>query len=74
MKKIIHKLRQKPHEDRRQVLHAYLLVCIVVLGLLFSFSLKANFRENRANIESDFKDFDNLKESLSDDLGNFSNN
>jgi hypothetical protein len=46
----------------------------VVLGLLFSFSLKANFRENRENIESDFKDFDNLKESLSDDLGNFSNN
>lgn len=74
MKKIIHKLRQKSHEDRRQVLHAYLLVCIVILGLLFSFSLKANFRENNKNIKSDFKDFDNFKKNLSDGLENFSNN
>jgi CHASE3 domain sensor protein len=74
MKKIIHKLRNKKHEDRRTILHFVLVVCVLLLGFLFSYTLKANIRENKEEIKSDFKDFENLKESLSDDLENFSNN
>ncbi|MBP9802840.1 MAG: hypothetical protein KBD14_00835 [Candidatus Pacebacteria bacterium] len=74
MKKLIHKLRNKKHEDRRTILHFTLVVCVLLLGFLFSYTLKANIRENREDIKSDFQDFENLKESLSDDLENFSNN
>lgn len=74
MKKIIHKLRQKKHEDRRHILHVYIIVCVVILGLLFSFSLKANFRKNSEAISNDFNDFNQLKENISQDYNEFTNN
>lgn len=74
MKKIIHNLRNKKHEDRRTILHFSLVVCVLLLGFLFSYTLKTNIRQNREDIKSDFQDFENLKNNLSNDLKDFSNN
>ena len=73
MKKIIHHLRKKPHEDRRHILHIALFVCFLLLISLFSYTLNANFRKNSDDLRDDLAEFQDLKEDLSQDYQDFSN-
>lgn len=74
MKKIIHNLRQKKHEERRHVVHIALFVCLVLLIALFVWTLNANFRNNKDNLKDDFREFDSLKENLSSDYQDINSN
>jgi len=72
MRKIIHKLRQKPEEERRHILHIALFLAAIILLALWIFSLGKNISsdETKIKIKQDLKPFSILKDSVSGDTSN----
>lgn len=66
MRKYIHKLRQKPEEERRHILHIFIFVVAVVMILLWVYSLGRSFNEPETKIKmkEDLKPFSVLKDNL----------
>lgn len=66
MKKIIHKLRKKPEEERRHILNITTFVLAVLIILIWVFSLGKNVasKETKVKIQQDLKPFSALKQNL----------
>jgi hypothetical protein len=66
MKKIIHKLRNKPEEERRHILHITTFILAILIILLWTFSLGKSVasKETKIKIQQDLKPFSALKENL----------
>lgn len=68
MRKTIHKLRQKPKEERRHILHISIIIIAIVMILLWSFSLGKNLSqpEVKEKVKQDLQPFSVLKDNLSE--------
>ncbi|MFH1608846.1 MAG: hypothetical protein ABH951_02395 [Patescibacteria group bacterium] len=68
MRKTIHRLRQKPEEERRQILHIIIIIAAIFMILLWVFSLGKNVStpETKIKMKEDLKPFSVLKDNLSD--------
>jgi len=68
MRKIIHKLRQKPEEERRHILHILIIIAAIVMIILWSYSLGKSFTspETKIKVKQDLKPFSVLKDNLVD--------
>lgn len=68
MRKIIHKLRQKPEEERRHILHILIVIAAVVMIILWTYSLGKSFTspETKIKVKQDLKPFSVLKDNLVD--------
>lgn len=68
MRKIIHRLRQKPEEEKRHLLHIFTFIGAVLLIILWIFTLSKNVvtRETGENIKEDLQPFTELKNDLTD--------
>lgn len=66
MRKIIHKLRQKPEEERRHILHILIIIAAIIMIILWSYSLGKSFSspETKIKVKEDLKPFSVLKDSL----------
>lgn len=66
MRKIIHKLRNRPEEERRHILHIATFVLGLFMILLWTFSLGKSItsRETKVKIQQDLKPFSALKDNL----------
>jgi len=68
MRKIIHKLRQKPEEERRHILHILIIIAAIVMIILWTYSLGKSFTspETKIKVRQDLKPFSVLKDNLVD--------
>lgn len=68
MRKTIHRLRQKPEEERRHILHISIIIIAIVMILLWAFSLGKNLSkpEVKTKVKQDMQPFSVLKDNLSD--------
>ncbi|HPS21291.1 MAG TPA: hypothetical protein PLO44_00565 [Candidatus Paceibacterota bacterium] len=68
MRKTIHKLRQKPEEERRHILHISIIIIAIVMILLWAFSLGKNLSqpEVKEKVKQDLQPFSVLKDNLSE--------
>jgi len=75
MKKLIHKLRQKPEEERRHILHIVTIIAAIVMIILWTYSLGKSLAspENKIKIKQDLKPFSVLKDNIVDGYKNISN-
>jgi hypothetical protein len=66
MKKIIHKLRNRPEEERRHILHIIVFVLALFMILLWTFSLGKSIanKDTKIKIQQDLKPFSVLKDNL----------
>jgi NADH:ubiquinone oxidoreductase subunit 6 (subunit J) len=66
MRQIIHHLRKQPEEIKRHVLHVSILVCAVILGALWIYSLGTTITssETQAKLNNDLKPLSALKANL----------
>ncbi len=66
MRKIIHKLRAKPEETRRHILHFSTIVFAVILLTLWVYSLGSNLsnEDTQTKLKNDVKPFSVLKDNL----------
>ncbi|MCC7160397.1 hypothetical protein IT399_01565 [Candidatus Nomurabacteria bacterium] len=66
MRQIIHHLRKQPEQVKRHILHVSIMVCAVVLGALWIYSLGTNLNstETQAKIDRDLKPLSALKANL----------
>ena len=66
MRKIIHKLRNRPEEERRHILHIVTFVLALLIILLWTFSLGKSVasKETKVKIQQDLKPFSVLKDNL----------
>lgn len=66
MKKLIHHLRRQPEEVRRHVLHIFMFAAIVVMILLWIFSLGRNLSnpDTQLKMKQDLKPFSTLKDNI----------
>ena len=62
MKKIIHKLRQKPEEERRHILH----IVTIIMIILWTYSLGRSLTspDTKVKIKQDLKPFSVLKSDI----------
>jgi len=64
----IHKLRQRPEEERRHLLHIFMFIAVILLFVLWAFSLGAgNVKQKEAKVKQDRKGletFSVLKENI----------
>jgi hypothetical protein len=67
MRKTIHKLRQKPEEERRHILHITVIIIAIVMILLWAFSLGSRLSKPEVKVKTkrDVQPFSVLKDSLS---------
>lgn len=74
MRKVIHKLRQRPEEERRHILNLIMLVVVVIMIALWIFSLGRSFSnpETKTKIKQDLKPFTALKSNLVDGYNSLS--
>ena len=68
MKKVIHRLRQKPEKERRQILYFITIVLAFFMILLWTFTLGRTFtsKETKIKAQHDLKPFSALKANLVD--------
>ncbi|MFA6274158.1 MAG: hypothetical protein WC662_03275 [Candidatus Paceibacterota bacterium] len=66
MRKIIHKLRQKPEEERRHLLHFFIFVVAIILIVLWVYSLdkRLTSQETKIKLKEDLQPFSVLKDNL----------
>lgn len=66
MRKIIHKLRNRPEEERRHILHIVTFVLGLFMILLWTFSLGKDIssKETKVKIKQDLQPFSVLKDNL----------
>ncbi|MFZ2072158.1 MAG: hypothetical protein WA101_01575 [Minisyncoccia bacterium] len=66
MKKIIHKLRQRPEEDRRHILHILTIASAIIMIILWSYSLGRNLTnpDVKEKVKQDLKPFSVLKDNI----------
>ena len=66
MKKIIHKLRNRPEEERRHILHITVFILALFMILLWTFSLGRTItsKETKVKMQQDLKPFSILKDDL----------
>ena len=72
MKKIIHKLRNRPEEERRHILHILTFVCAIILITLWIYSLgrTVTSTETKTQIKQDLQPFTMLKDSITNTTNN----
>jgi len=68
MQKFIQKLREKPEEERRHIIHISTFVCAVVLITLWSFTLSKGFKNPDLQVEvnQNLEPFKELKANVLD--------
>ncbi|MEK7569638.1 MAG: hypothetical protein AAB500_01990 [Patescibacteria group bacterium] len=68
MRKIIHKLRQKPEEHRRSLMHLAMIVFAVILFAFWTWSFGGSISspETASNIEEGLAPFSVLKTNIID--------
>jgi len=68
MRKLIHKLRQKPEAERRHILHILIFVAGVIMIILWAYSLGRSFTspETKIKAKQDLQPFSILKNNLID--------
>lgn len=66
MRKIIHKLRNRPEAERRHILHIVTFVLGLFMILLWTFSLGKSItnKETKVKIKQDLQPFSVLKDNL----------
>ena len=66
MKKIIHKLRKRPEAERRHILNLLMIIVVIIMLVLWAFSLGRSFSNTDAKIkmEQDLKPFTVLKDNV----------
>jgi hypothetical protein len=66
MRKIVHKLRQKPEDEKRHILHITVFILALVLVLFWVLSLGRTVAspETKTKIKQDLKPFSILKDSV----------
>ncbi len=66
MRKIIHRLRNRPEEERRHILHIAIFILGLFMVLLWTFSLgrSVTSKDTKVKIEQDLKPFSVLKDNL----------
>ena len=66
MRRIIHHLRNKPEQTRRDILHLATVAFAVILVTLWFYSLGENFlnSDTQRKIEQDLKPFSVLKDNI----------
>ena len=74
MRKIIHRLRQRPEEEKRQILHISIIIIAIALIVLWVFSLNKTLStpETKEKFKNDLKPFSILKNNLSEGFKNVS--
>lgn len=72
MRKIIHKLRQRPEEERRHILHIVTLVAAIIMIILWTYSLGRSISnpDTKVKIKQDLKPFSVLKDDI---VGGYNN-
>jgi hypothetical protein len=68
MRKTIHRLRQKPEEERRHILHISIVIAAIIMIALWVFSLGKSLTapETKQKVKQDLQPFSVLKNNLSD--------
>jgi len=68
MRKTIHRLRQKPEEERRHILHISIVIAAIVMIVLWVFSLGKSLTapEIKEKTKQDLQPFSVLKDNLSE--------
>lgn len=68
MKKIIHNLREQPEEVRRHVLHILIFAVIVIMVILWVFSLGKGLSssDTKEKVKQDLQPFSVLKDNIVD--------
>lgn len=66
MRKIIHKLRQKPEKERRHILHICIFLAAILMIFLWIFSLNKNLTNSEIKIKAkkDLQPFTILRDDL----------
>lgn len=66
MKRIIHHLRNKPEHVRKDILHIATIVCVIIMIILWSFSLGINLNnpDTKVKINNDLQPFSILKNNI----------
>ncbi|MFA4975689.1 MAG: hypothetical protein WC839_03785 [Candidatus Paceibacterota bacterium] len=66
MKKIIHNLREQPEEVRRHVLHILIFAVIVIMVILWVFSLGKDLSnsDTKEKVKQDLQPFSVLKDNI----------
>ncbi|MBU0611825.1 hypothetical protein KKA39_03275 [Patescibacteria group bacterium] len=66
MRKLIHKLRQKPEEERRHLLHIFTAVAAIIMIILWIYSLGRSLAspETKEKVRQDLKPFSVLKDNI----------
>jgi len=66
MKKIIHKLRQRPEEERRHILHIITIIAAIIMIILWTYSLGKSLTspDTKVKIKQDLKPFSVLKSDI----------
>jgi len=75
MRKFIHKLRQKPEEERRHILHIITFIAAIIMIILWTYSLGKSLTspETKVKIKQDLKPFSVLKDNIVGGYKNISN-
>ncbi len=72
MKKIIHHLRNKPHEERRHILHLTVFVFSIGMVFVWIYSLSTNLvSSNNESIKQDFEPLVEFTDTLNSDYKEF---
>jgi len=68
MRKTIHRLRQKPEEERRHILHICIVIAAIIMIALWIFSLGKSLSapEVKEKAKQDLQPFSVLKDNLSE--------
>ncbi len=76
MKKIIHNLREQPEEVRRHILHILIFFAVIIMIILWIFSLGKNLSnpDTQIKIKQDLQPFSILKDNLVDGYQSTSDN
>ena len=66
MKKVIHRLRQKPEKERRQILYFLTIASAFFMILLWTFTLGKTIKseETKVRVQQDLKPFSALKNNI----------
>lgn len=68
MRKVIHRLRQKPEEERRHILHISIIIIAIIMIALWAFSLGKSLStpEIKQKVKQDLQPFSVLKSNLTE--------
>ena len=73
--KIVHKLRSKPDEEKKRLLHIFTFVGAVILIILWSWSFGTSISnpDTKVKIKQDLKPFSVLKDNMVEGYSSVSN-